>query len=160
MSEDQCFLSQTAQHLRDQSRRLILAGALAFVAGNLLYAHMPGQIAGLRVSFWIGLFYALVVVIGAMFITGYFPRQRRLVDAVALSRLGFALFVVAAPETGQPLVFSPFYSATIVVGTALLLSTACPVLHAICCREGMPTVIRRCAERAQAAWVWVDRDKA
>lgn len=159
MSEDHFFLSRTAQHLRDQSRRLILAGALTFVAGNLLYAHLPGQIAGLRVSFWIGLFYALVVVGGALFITGCFPRQRRLVDAVALSRLGFALFVVAAPETGQPLATSPLYSATIVVGSAVMLLTAGPGLHTFFCRKGMPTVFRRCAECAQATLVWIDRDK-
>lgn len=159
MPANQFFLARTTNHLRDQSRRILIAGALAFVSGNLLYAHLPGQIAGLRVPISIGLFYGLVVMVGVLFTTGFFPRQRHLVDAVAVSRLGFALFVVAAPEIGQPLTTEPLYSATIVVGSAVLLFTAGPCLYTYCCRDGMPTAIRRCAERTQATLVWIDRVK-
>ncbi len=121
-----------------------------------MYAHLPGQIAGLRVAISVGAYYCLVVMAGVLITTGLFPRQRHLVDAVAVSRLGFALFVVAAPDMGQPLASSALVSATIVVGSAVLLFRTGPSLFAYCSRGGMPTAIQRCAEMTRSALVWID----
>ncbi len=117
------------RHVYLERRRLTFIGVLSFVAGVALYSHMGVTPGGIPVPIIIGLIY-MAAVMGAAALTTYFlPRLRRITDAVALTRLGFALWV--ASTHSYELASSPLVSATIVVGSAIILLEVSAKLPAI-----------------------------
>ncbi|MES0826621.1 hypothetical protein [Ruegeria sp. SCP11] len=116
------------RHVYLERRRLAFIGVLSFVAGVALYSHMGITPGGIPVPIIIGLIY-MAAVMGAAALTTYFlPRLRRITDAVAVTRLGFAVWV--ASTHSYELASSPLVSATIVVGSAILLLEISPKLPA------------------------------
>lgn len=107
------------RHVYFERRRLTVAGLLAFVAGYALYAHIPAVVHGMPLPVFTGLIYAVVVVLAAAATAYLMPKLRRLIDAVALTRLAFAVWVVLAH--GQAVAASPTATAAIVVGSAIAL---------------------------------------
>ena len=107
------------RHVYFERRRLTLAGVLAFVAGYALYAHINALAFGMPFPVFTGLLYAVFVVLAAAVTSYLLPNLRRLIDGVAVSRIAFAIWVVAVH--GQEIAASPMISATIVVGGAIVL---------------------------------------
>ena len=107
------------RHVYFERRRLTLAGILAFIAGYALHAHVDATAFGLSFPVFTGFFYAVFVVLTAAMTSYLLPNLRKLIDGVAVSRLGFAIWVVGAH--GQEIASSPLASATIIVGGAILL---------------------------------------
>lgn len=141
------------RHVYFERRRLTVAGLLAFVAGYGLYSHIPAVVLGLPLPVFTGLIYAVVVVLAASVTAYLIPNLRRLIDAVALTRLAFAAWVVLAH--GQAVAASPMATAAIVVGSAIALLRIATWLDN---RGRQPAaqawLATACAEvRACAAWL-------
>lgn len=105
-----------------ERRRVILASALAYLAGHIFYMRYSGELHGLPIPVFAGLFYAVFIGIAALVMCVFLPKLRFTVEAIAFSRLGFAIFVWQVPELGQKLLDSPLVNATIVVGGAWVIT--------------------------------------
>ena len=110
-------LNALIRHIRLERRRIAVAGSLAFLAGTTLTSHLHGVAFGLPFPVFVGIAYAGLAMIAATFSTYFLPRLRHLVEAVALSRLLFALGI--AGSQGYAVAETPLYAATIVVVGAL-----------------------------------------
>ncbi|WP_170576021.1 hypothetical protein [Ruegeria atlantica] len=142
------------RHVYLERRRLALIGALSFVAGVILYSHMGTTPGGVPVPIIIGLIY-MVAVVGAAALTTYFlPRLRRITDAVAVTRLGFALWV--ASTHSYELASSPLVSATVVVGSAILLLEISPRLPAFARMFSIPEERLDFTQNARDFLNWLD----
>ncbi|CUK09243.1 hypothetical protein RUE5091_03154 [Ruegeria denitrificans] len=107
------------RHLYLERRRLAVVGGMSFVAGATLYSHFTGTQMGIPAPIIIGFFYMVAVVVAAVVTTLLLPGLRRFTDAVAVTRLSFAVWVAATQS--YELATSPLVSATIVVGGAIVL---------------------------------------
>jgi MFS family permease len=137
-----------------ERRRLTLAGILAFVAGYALYAHVNATALGLPFPVFTGFLYAVLVVLAAAMTSYIFPKLRRLIDGVAVSRLGFAIWVIIAQ--GQEIAGSPLICATIVVGGAIILLRLSNWIDRLSRTPTAPVIFVNVAARARAAVAWLD----
>jgi hypothetical protein len=146
------------RHLHLERRRLTLAGALAFVAGYALYAHIPLTAFGLPLPVFTGLVYTVIVVLAASVTSYAFPRLRHLIDGVAVTRLAFATWVVVAH--GQAIAASPALSATIVVGGAALLLRLGAWLDRLSQSRNTPPLLALITAQARTFTAWLDNAAA
>ncbi|WP_420584829.1 hypothetical protein [Ruegeria sp.] len=107
------------RHVYLERRRLYAIGFLSFSAGVVLYSHINATQMGLPVPVITGLIYMVAVVVAAAATTYFLPGLRKITDAVAVTRLAFALWVVTTQS--HEVAAAPFISATVVVGGAILL---------------------------------------
>jgi hypothetical protein len=142
------------RHVYFERRRLSLAGLLAFLAGYALYAHVNAVAFGVPFPVFTGFFYAVVVVLAAALTSYLLPNLRRLIDGVAVSRIGFAIWVVAVH--GQEIAASPTASATIVVGGAIILLRLGAWMDRLSQTPAAPALLVRIAARARTFAAWLD----
>lgn len=144
-------------HCHMQSRRLCFCGVLAFLSGMLLYGHLGGALYGVPVPVAVGILYCVSVMIAALLTTFFLPNVRRLVDAVAVTRLSLALIAAAMPGLGRALSEAPEISGTIVIGSAALLVAAGPRVCRYCRTSTVPEPVHSIVNAA-VMWVhWLDR---
>ena len=150
-----------------ERRRLVFVAVLAFLAGVLFYARANLYINGIHVSLIVGAIYAVVVGAVALVVCVLMPSVRFMVEAAAVSRLTLAVFVLAVPDIGYPILASPMMTAFVVVTGAVFVSR---VMHGriLSDRTGwrgfvMPgpvlarVPVRLAATPLQTRWVnWVD----
>lgn len=105
-----------------ERRRLLLVTSLAFLAGVIFYLRADHRIMGVHVSLITGAIYASVVGTTALFFCIVLPSMRFLIEAVAVSRLVFSVFVFSQPQVGYAILASPFLTAAIVVGGGIAIS--------------------------------------
>lgn len=146
------------RHVYFERRRLTLAGVLAFVAGYALYAHVSATVFGMPLPLFTGLCYAGLVVPAAAGTSYFMPNLRRLIEGVAVSRLGFALWVVVAQA--WEIAASPLASATIVVGGAFLLLQLGGLINRLSQRPTAKAWFASGAARASAVVGWLDNAAA
>ena len=115
-------LNTIPRRIYSERRRLLLVTALAFVAGYIFYMPIDVNVFGMPVPVFTGTLYAVFVGVAALMTCLFLPALRFTIEAIALSRLVFALTVVQFPEIGFKLMASPFANATIVVGGAFVLN--------------------------------------
>lgn len=112
-------VKRIVEHLNREKRRLYSIAFLAFSAGCVLYSHVDATRLGLPLPVLAGFIY-MGLIVCASAITSYFlPKLTRVTDAVAVTRLGFALWI--ASTQNYELAASPMIGATIVVGGAAIL---------------------------------------
>jgi|GEM_PF-1551778 len=105
-----------------ERRRLAFVSALAFLAGVLFYIRSDVYIHGVHASLVVGAIYAGVVGVAALLVCLLLPNFRFMVEAVAVSRLIFALFVLVQPEVGYKILAMPSLNAGLVVFGGVLIS--------------------------------------
>ncbi|MFT4706184.1 MAG: hypothetical protein ACJAY6_001630 [Yoonia sp.] len=143
-----------AKHMYFERRRLILAGLLAFVAGIMLNAHLSSMAFGLPFPIFTGLLYVFFVILAATMTTYFIPNLRWLTDCVAMSRLGFAIWVV--DFHGQEVASLPFMSALIVVvGAMCLLRLTCWV-EKISDLNVLPIKLFNVINQIRVVLFWID----
>ena len=142
------------QHIYFERRRLTLAGVLAFAAGYALYAHIHATVFGLPFPVFTGLFYAVVVMFAAAVTSYFLPNLRKLIDSVAVARLGFAIWVVSVH--GQDIAASPLARATVVVGGAIFLLRLGSWIDTFSRTPSAPLLFVNIAARARVAVAWLD----
>lgn len=98
-----------------ERRRLLLVTTLAFLAGYIFYMRADAEIWGLPVPVVTGAIYAGVVAPTALFFCLVLPSIRFMIEAVAISRLAFSVFVFSLPDIGYRILASPFLTAAVVV---------------------------------------------
>ena len=103
-------------------RRLALVALLAFLAGTLFYWPSRVYLGPVHISLITGLVYASVVFVTALIVCLALPRMRFMIEAVALSRLVLALFVLATPELGALVLANPLIMALVVVAGGACIS--------------------------------------
>ena len=103
------------QRIYRERRRLVLVTALAFLAGYIFYMRANAQLWGLPVPVITGAIYAGVVAPTALFFCLVLPSIRFMIEAVAISRLAFSVFVFSVPDIGYRILASPFLTAAVVV---------------------------------------------
>lgn len=107
-----------------ERRRLLLVSALAFLAGVIFYIRTDIYIHGVHASLIIGAIYAVVVGFAALLVCLFLPSLRFMIEAVAVSRLVFSLFVLVQPDIGYKILAMPALNATLVVFGGILISRA------------------------------------
>ena len=142
------------RHVHFERRRLTLAGLFAFVAGYALYAHITPTAFGLPFPLFTGLLYTALVVLTAAVTSYLLPNLRRLIDGVALTRLAFAAWVVAAD--GQDIAASPSASAAIVVGGAVVLLRLGTWIDRSSRRPGAPVLLVTFTAQMRTLVAWLD----
>ncbi|MBT8423853.1 MAG: hypothetical protein KJO67_02665 [Silicimonas sp.] len=105
-----------------ERRRLILVTALAFLAGYIFYLRVDQQIWGVPIPVLTGAVYAGVVGPAALFFCLVMPSIRFMIEAVAVSRLLFSVFVFSVPDIGYRILASPLLTAFIVVTGGIFIS--------------------------------------
>lgn len=146
------MLNRLVTHARLERRRLLFVVSLTFVAGALLYAHVPAEIAGLPAPLLAGLLYAGLIGPAALATCVLLPAARFLVEGIAISRLAVALTAFNFPELGMALLTSPLLMTLLVVSGGSLISRS---LHGRIVRssKGPRAWFRRTRVRVQAqAW--------
>lgn len=108
--------------LHSERRRLLVVVLLAFLAGYLFYLRADLYIHGIHVALITGAIYAGVIAVAAVVVCLAFPAMRFMIEAVAVSRLMLAFFVLAVPETGFRILASPALTAFLVVGGGVAVS--------------------------------------
>lgn len=146
------------RHVYFERRRLTLAGLLAFVAGYALYAHIPATAFGLPFPVFTGLLYTALVVLTSAVTSYLLPNLRRLIDGVALTRLAFATWVVAAH--GQDIAASPVASATIVVGGAIILLRLGSWIDTASRKPAAPVLLVTITAQLRTLAAWLDNAAA
>lgn len=147
-----------AQHIYFERRRLTLAGALALLAGFALSAHVDGVAYGLPFPIFTGVLYTVSVVSAAAVTTYMLPNLRWLIDCVAASRLVFAIAIVGFQ--GQQFATSPFTSAVLVVGGAIILQQICGVIDRVTRASVDQTVGVTYMTKVKACLAWLDNNAA
>jgi uncharacterized membrane protein YuzA (DUF378 family) len=99
-----------------ERRRLYFVTLSAFVAGVLFYAHLDLILFGLPAPFVVGLIYAIIIGLAALFVCILAPSFRFMLEAIAISRLGVAALAYSVPQLGETILSSPVLNACIVVG--------------------------------------------
>lgn len=120
------------QSIYRERRRLLLVTVLAFLAGVIFYLRADHYINGVHVALVTGAVYAVIIGPVALLVCVFLPSLRFMVEAVAISRLLFAIFVFAAPGIGYGILASPSLTALIVVGGGAVISR---VVHGRILRE-------------------------
>lgn len=149
-------LYRITDHCRSQLRRLCFAGASAVLAALAVYGHLEGSVGALPAPLAVALFYGTAVVLSGLVTTYFLPRIRRLIEAVAVTRLVTAACVLVVPELGPQLASAPFANATLTVGGAILLLAAAPVLHRLCEGPRTPLAVQAVAAGAHEGAMWID----
>ncbi len=106
-------------HVDSQKRRLYAIAFLAFAAGYVLYSHIEVTRFGMPLPVFTGLLYMSMIVFATAVSTYFLPKLARVTDAVAVTRLGFAVWV--AGTQSYEVAASPLIGATIVIGGAMVL---------------------------------------
>lgn len=119
MGDRTLFVQSLIAHIYLQRRRLLLTGVFAFAAGYFMYSHIVVIKYGMPFPLWAGMFYMVAVVLAAAVTSYVFPRLRRLIDSITVSRFCFALWIVSTGN--HELISAPVVGASIVVGSAILL---------------------------------------
>ena len=127
------MLSVLGSHLYQERRRLLFVASMAFLAGVLLYLPAPIYVGAVHISLISGVVYATVVGLAAFFVCLILPSMRFMIEAVAVSRLFFAFFVLAMPQIGFQILANPLLTALLVVAGGAAISR---VLHGRILREG------------------------
>lgn len=143
-------------HARSQLRRLGFAGACAMLAALVLYRHLDGYVGILPTPLAVAFFYSGVVILAGFVTTYYLPRIRRLIEAVAVSRLSLAAGALAVPELGPQLSVAPLTNATLVVGGAIVMLALAPAVHALCQAPHAPRPLRAVSDAAHRGVCWID----
>ena len=115
-------MEQAVNRLYLERRRLGFVAVLAFLAGAVGYLHFPHSLFGIPAPLFIGLLYMGIITPFALLVCLFLPRLRFMVEAVAVSRLLFSVFVFVLPEIGYKLMAIPSLNAVIVVTGGVLLS--------------------------------------
>lgn len=105
-----------------ERRRLYFVTLTAFLAGILFYARLDMVLFGLPAPFVVGLIYALIIGIAALFVCILAPSFRFMLEAIAISRLGIAALAFGFPTLGETILASPVLNACIVVGFGVAVS--------------------------------------
>lgn len=105
-----------------ERRRLVFVTSLAFLAGFIFYLRAGHQVWGLPVPVVTGAIYAGVVGPTALFFCLVLPSIRFMIEAIAVSRLLFSVFVFTVPEIGYRVLASPFLTAFVVVTGGIVVS--------------------------------------
>lgn len=105
-----------------ERRRLFLVTALAFLAGYIFYMRTAADIWGLPIPVITGAIYAGVVGPTALFFCLVLPSIRFMIEAIAVSRLLFSVFVFSVPDIGYRILASPFLTALVVVLGGIAIS--------------------------------------
>jgi len=116
------MLSAFFSKVFQERRRLTFVSTMAFLAGFLFYLNADLYIHGVHVAFVTGAIYAAVVGAAAMLICLFLPSMRFMIEAVAVSRFGLSLFVLAFPQIGFQILASPLLTAFLVVTGGALIS--------------------------------------
>ncbi|MEQ9040328.1 MAG: hypothetical protein RIE24_18435 [Silicimonas sp.] len=98
-----------------ERRRLLFVTTMAFLAGFIFYSRAHAEIWGLPVPVVTGAIYAGVVGPTALFFCLVMPSIRFMIEAVAVSRLLFSVFVFSVPDIGYRILASPLLTAAVVV---------------------------------------------
>lgn len=151
-------MHRVPRHLYFERRRLTLAGLLAFVAGFSLHAHVNSSAFGVPFPVFTGFLYAGLVVLTAALTTYLLPTVRWLIDGIAVSRLGFAVWVVGVH--GQEIAASPIASATIVVGGAIILLQVGAWLDTTSRKSDASVIFLNIAALARGILAWIDNTAA
>lgn len=99
-----------------ERRRLYFVTLTAFLAGILFYSRLDMVLLGLPAPFVVGLIYAFIIGIAALFVCILAPSFRFMLEAIAISRLGIAALAFGFPTFGETILASPVLNACIVVG--------------------------------------------
>lgn len=99
---------------------------LAFLAGAIFYLRANHHVMGVHVSIVTGAIYAAVIAPTTLFFCLVLPSVRFMIEAIAVSRLIFSLFVFSLPDLGYKILASPVLTATIVVVGGIAVSR---ILH-------------------------------
>ena len=110
------------QRIYRERRRLVFVTSLAFIAGFIFYLRAGHQVWGLPVPVVTGAIYAGVVGPTALFFCLVLPSIRFMIEAIAVSRLLFSIFVFTVPEIGYQVLASPFLTAFVVVTGGIVVS--------------------------------------
>lgn len=105
-----------------ERRRLLLVTTLAFLAGYIFYMRVDHEIGGVPIPLLTGAIYAGVVGPAALFFCLIMPSIRFMIEAVAVSRLLFSVFVFSAPDIGYRILASPLLTAFVVVTGGVFIS--------------------------------------
>lgn len=124
------------QRIYRERRRLLLVTALAFLAGYIFYLRADTQLFGLPVPVVTGAIYAGIVGPTALFFCLVLPSIRFMIEAVAVSRLLFSIFVFGVPDIGYRILASPFLTAAVVVLGGIAVSR---LIHGRIHKEKAPT---------------------
>lgn len=98
-----------------ERRRLLFVVILSYVAGLLAHLHIDLFVSGWPIAIFFASLQATVVFLFALLICLFAPSMRFMIEAFAVSRLAFALFVFAFPDIGYPVLTNPVLAAMIVV---------------------------------------------
>lgn len=151
-------MHRVPRHLYFERRRLTLAGLFAFVAGFALNAHVNSSAFGVPFPVFTGFLYAVPVVLTAAMTTYLLPNVRWLIDGAAVSRLGFAVWVVSVH--GQEIATSPIASATIVVGGAIILLRLGAWLDTTSRKSDASVIVLNVVALARGILTWIDNTTA
>ena len=105
-----------------ERKRLLFVTSLAFLAGVIFYLRTDQLIWGVPVPLVTGAIYAGVVGPAALFFCLVMPSIRFMIEAIAVSRLLFSLFVFSVPDICYTILASPFATAAVVVGGGAVIS--------------------------------------
>ncbi|WP_413719583.1 hypothetical protein [Silicimonas sp. MF1-12-2] len=105
-----------------ERRRLLFVTSLAFLAGYIFYLRAGHEVWGLPVPVVTGAIYAGVVGPTALFFCLVLPSIRFMIEAIAVSRLLFSIFVFSVPDIGYSILASPFLTAFVVVTGGIVVS--------------------------------------
>lgn len=115
------FARSSMQRLRGNLSRLGMVIALAFVAGVLFYANYRFEVLGMPLPVYTGLLYAVVIGFVGAVVYACLPGLQLMMETVAISRLGIAVWAFNNPEQGAQLLASPLVSATLVIAGAIVI---------------------------------------
>lgn len=105
-----------------ERRRLLVVTVLAYLAGAIFYLRADASLFGLPVPVVTGAIYAGIVGPAALFFCLVMPSIRFMIEAVAVSRLAFSVFVFSVPDIGYRILASPLATAIVVVTGGFIIS--------------------------------------
>lgn len=105
-----------------ERKRLAVVTCLAFTAGYIFYLRTDAELWGLPIPVVTGAIYAGIVGPAALFFCLVMPSIRFMIEAVAVSRLLFSVFVFSVPDIGYRILASPFLTAFVVVTGGFVIS--------------------------------------
>lgn len=105
-----------------ERKRLIFVAVMAFFAGFLFYVRTDAYIGGIHLSLVTGTVYAVIIGACALIVCIALPSMRFMIEAIAVSRLILALFVVSVPSIGYHILTNPLFTALITVTGGIAVS--------------------------------------
>lgn len=141
------------QIIHQERRRLLFVVVLSYVAGLIAHLHLDIFVSGWPIAIFFASLQATVVGVFALLVCLLTPSLRFMVEAFAVSRLVFALFVYFFPGIGYPILTEPMLAAVIVI---LGGSLASRLIHGRFCKpqiEGLQDRLRAVSRRRPARLV-------